>query len=242
MWNIPVLGAREEPSVQGKEEQSAKHLKSGPDEDKNIKDKYGRRDENTRFKTSESGYTASSGSEAPQPAGQPMDPEPSRPAPHPPKGSAHRGSASARRALFARRRLDASASPTSSGGPSPPGTPSLTPQRRLSPPRSQSPGSHQRPTPPSSPSPSTSTLRPVSPFRGLSPTRVQSHGSPVESYAQCHGRLPPRDQLSTGRPVSHFSFFIFISKEWHHTSAHLPQCNPAIVFFLPESFFFVCFF
>lgn len=129
------------------------------------------------------------------PGSQPTEPEPSRSASYPPKDSAQKSSAKARRALFASRHLDASASGSSS-------TCSQT-VKPSTPPRSLSPGPHQSPSLPSSLS--ISFLGPASPFQGLSPVIVHSLGSessgPPGSLADTSGQ-----SLSTTPLVSHFSF------------------------------------
>ncbi|XP_035039675.2 transcription factor HIVEP3 [Hippoglossus stenolepis] len=165
--------------------------KGGHDEDHNAKDKDGRLEDNWP-KASES---------------QLIEPEPSPSLILPPKDSAQRSSAKARRGLFARRCLDSTVSVSSRGSCSP-STPSLTPRREPSPPRSPSP----MPYPSSSLSPSschvsTSPLRPVSPVRGLSPVMVQPHGTyscgSLGSLADISIRhrtsLPPWDRPSTAR-------------------------------------------
>ncbi|CAB1456038.1 unnamed protein product [Pleuronectes platessa] len=165
--------------------------KVGHDEDNNAKDKDGRLEDNWS-KSSES---------------QSIEPEPSPSILLPPKDSAQRSSARARRGLFARRCLDSSVSVSSRGSCSP-STPSLTPRREPSPPRSPSP----MPYPSSSLSPSsclvsTSPLSPVSPVRGLSPVMVQPHrtyscgplGSLANISIQHQTSLHPWDRPSTAR-------------------------------------------
>ncbi|XP_022070935.1 transcription factor HIVEP3 [Acanthochromis polyacanthus] len=169
-----------------------------------VKDKDDRRKE-----TSRSTVVERSDKEKAHPGGQPMEPEHSPSLPATPKDSTHRGSASARRALFARRRLDASAS-VSSGGSRSPSTHTVTPQRELSPPCSPSPRPRHSPTPtssslsPSSCHVSTAPQRPVSPVRGLSPVILQSQGTdssgPPGSLADNSAQtLHPRGQPSTAR-------------------------------------------
>ncbi|AWP04814.1 putative transcription factor HIVEP3-like [Scophthalmus maximus] len=143
--------------------------------------------EDNRPEVAESFGAASSDGEKRHAGGQQMEPDPGASVPLPPKDSARKSSAKARRALFARKPLDASTS--------------------LSPPRSASP----RP-PPASLSPSdclvsNSPLRPVSPVRGLSPVIVQPHGSTscgppgslADTSAQRHTSFHPRDRPSAAR-------------------------------------------
>ncbi|XP_029976972.1 transcription factor HIVEP3 [Salarias fasciatus] len=127
----------------------AEHQFSGPQragrpEQDAAKEPVGRRDEDSR------GPAAVKGQE---------------PSPQPPKESAPKMSASARRAMFARRRLDASASPAGSRSPS--GRPPTPRREPPSPPRSPSPRRS-----PALPSPTCQT-HPASPVRGVSPVAVR---------------------------------------------------------------------
>ncbi|XP_019946007.2 transcription factor HIVEP3 isoform X1 [Paralichthys olivaceus] len=163
----------------------------GHGEDNNAKDKDGRLEDN---------------SEKPHSGGQSIEPEASPSLILPPKDSAQRSSARARRGLFARRCLDSSASVSSRGSCSP-STPSLTPRREPSP-HSPSPMPHPSSSLSSSSCHvSTSSPRPVSPVRGLSPVVVQPHGSiscgPLGSLTDISTRhqtcLHPWDRPSAAR-------------------------------------------
>ncbi|XP_008282113.1 transcription factor HIVEP3 [Stegastes partitus] len=169
-----------------------------------VKDKDGRHKESSRSTVAESSHADR---EKAHPGGRPVEPERSPSLPLAPKDSTQRGSASARRALFAHRRLDASAS---SGGSRSPSTQSLTPQREPSPPRSPSPRPRHSPAPtasslsPSSCHVSAAPQRPVSPVRGLSPVILQCQGTdssgPPGSLADTSAQsLHPRDQTSAAR-------------------------------------------
>ncbi|KAM6900045.1 transcription factor HIVEP3-like [Xenentodon cancila] len=119
--------------------------------------------------------------------------------------TSRKGSASARRALFARRRLDASAA-ASSGGSQSPRSQSLNPHRECSPPRSPSPSPCQPSAPLSSLSPSTRQASP-SPQTGISFNQVQhsassgSPGSPVDVSTRCQARPHPSPAIQSADEV-----------------------------------------
>ncbi|KAM9307148.1 transcription factor HIVEP3 [Pholidichthys leucotaenia] len=156
-----------------------------------------------------------------------------------PKEMTQRGSASARRALFARRRLNAEAS-VSSRSPHSPTSQPVAPQRDHSPPHSPSPRLQQSLSPHLSLSPSchasTAPQRPVSPVRGLSPVIVQSQvsdssgppGSLAGSFTQCQNRLHAREQPSGARlsvdevGPTHITSSSLRPRVAHNLLSHLP--------------------
>ncbi|XP_028252215.1 transcription factor HIVEP3 [Parambassis ranga] len=178
-------------------------------DDDNTKDRHSRHDED-RSTVTESSYSNSG--KAPL-----VQPEPSPSLPLTPKDSTQRGSASARRALFAHRRLDASGG---SGG-------------FHSPPRSPSPGPHHSPPAPtlSSCHVSTALQRPLSPDRGLSPIIVLSLGpdSSGRLGSLAETSCPhPRDQQPTARlsvdevSLTHIAPHPTRPRGAHNLLSHLP--------------------